>query len=136
MQKQKRLGKQRGGAGGSSSSRYLRERHFSSQFFSNVELYINKQQFHISNGLYASRFYISNNFKGAISERQVVLHCEGYNYEEFFVEILQAPLPQLFPQVERKNIVGWMVSCRILNYTLSFSPLLNCCVQKLKLIHN
>ena len=36
--------------------------------FSNVELYINNQQIYNSNGLYAHKSYISNNFKAAISE--------------------------------------------------------------------
>ena len=51
--------------------------------FSNVEVYINNQQIYNSNGLYAHKSYISNNFKGAISEYKGVLHCEGYDYEEF-----------------------------------------------------
>ena len=37
-------------------------------FFSNVEVYINNQQIYNSNGLYAHKFYLSKNFKGAISE--------------------------------------------------------------------
>ena len=36
--------------------------------FSNAEVYINNQQIYNSNGLYAHKSYISNNFKGAISE--------------------------------------------------------------------
>ena len=40
--------------------------------FSNVEVYINNQQIYNSNGLYAHTSYISNNFKGAISEYQGV----------------------------------------------------------------
>ena len=47
--------------------------------FSIVEVYINKQQIYNSNGLYALKSYISNNFKGAISEYKGVLHCEGYD---------------------------------------------------------
>ena len=43
--------------------------------FSNVEVYINSQQIYNSNGLYAHKSYISNNFKGAISEYKGVLHC-------------------------------------------------------------
>ena len=35
---------------------------------SNVEVYINNQQIYNSNGLYAHKSYISNNFKTAISE--------------------------------------------------------------------
>ena len=48
--------------------------------FSNVEVYINNQQIYNSNGLYAHKCYISNNFKAAISEYKGVLHCEGYDY--------------------------------------------------------
>ena len=44
--------------------------------FSNVEVYINNQQIYNSNGLYAHKFYVSNNFKAAISEYKGVLHCE------------------------------------------------------------
>ena len=36
--------------------------------FSNVEVYITNQQIYNSNGLYARKSYISNNFEGAISE--------------------------------------------------------------------
>ena len=58
--------------------------------FSNVEVYINNQQTYNSNGLYAHKSYISNNFKGAISEYKGVLHCEGYDYEEFPDEIMRS----------------------------------------------
>ena len=51
--------------------------------FFNVEEYINNQQIYNSNGLYAHESYNSNNFKRAISEYKGVLHCEGYDYEEF-----------------------------------------------------
>ena len=60
--------------------------------FSNVEVYINNQQIYNSNGLYAHKAYISNKFKVAISEYEGVLHFEGYDYEEFPDEIMDAPL--------------------------------------------
>ena len=60
--------------------------------FSNVEVYINNQQIYNSNGLYAHRSYISNNFKAAISEYKGVLHCEGYDYEQD-PEDVSNPLP-------------------------------------------
>ena len=47
--------------------------------FSNVEVYINKQQIYNSNGLYAHKFYNSNNFKGSVGEYLGVLHCEVYD---------------------------------------------------------
>ena len=64
--------------------------------FSNVEVYINNQQNYNSTGLYAHKSYNSNNFKGAISEYNGVLHCKGYDYEEFPDEIMEAPLSEPF----------------------------------------
>ena len=46
--------------------------------------------------MYAHKSYISDNFKGAISEYKGVLHCEGYDYEEFPDEIMEAPLSEPF----------------------------------------
>ena len=63
--------------------------------FSNVEVYINNQQIYNSNGLYADKSYISNNFKGAITEYKGVLHCEGYDYEQDPEDIAH-PLPDPF----------------------------------------
>ena len=63
--------------------------------FSNVEVYINNQQIYNSNGLYAHKSYISNNFKAAISEYKGVLHCEGYDYEQD-PEDFSNPLPDPF----------------------------------------
>ena len=39
---------------------------------------------------------ISNNFKGAIVEYKVVLHCEAFDYEEFLYENMNAPLSEPF----------------------------------------
>ena len=64
--------------------------------FSNVEVYINNQQKYNSKKLYEHKSYISNNFKGAISEYKGVLQCEGNDYEEFLDEIIEAPLSELF----------------------------------------
>ena len=59
--------------------------------FSNVEVYINNQHFYNSNGLYAHKCYISNNFKGAIPENKGVMKCEGYDYEDFLDKSMNAP---------------------------------------------
>ena len=64
--------------------------------FSNIEVYIKNQQIYNSKGLYAHKFYISNNFKGATSGYKGVLHCEGYDYEEFPDETMEAPLSEPF----------------------------------------
>ena len=63
--------------------------------FSILEVYINNQQIYDSNGLYAHKSYISNNFKAAISEYNGVLHCQGYGYEED-PEDINNPLPGPF----------------------------------------
>ena len=57
-----------------------------------------------SNGLYAHKYYLSNNFKGAISEDKGVLHCEGYDYEEFPDEFMEAPLSEPFFTRRRKML--------------------------------
>ena len=65
--------------------------------FSNVEVYINNQQIYNSNGPYAHKYYISNNFKAAISEYNGLLNCEGYDYEqdpEDFTNLLPDPFLQ------------------------------------------
>ena len=59
-------------------------------------MYINNQQIYNSNGLYAHKSYISNTFKGAIFEYKGVLHCGGYDYEEFPEEIKEPPLSEPF----------------------------------------
>ena len=64
--------------------------------FSNVEVYITNQKIYNSNGLYAHKSYISNNFKGAISEYEGVLHCKGYDFEVFSDPIMEAPLSESF----------------------------------------
>ena len=63
--------------------------------FSNVEVYINNQQIYISNGLYAHKSFISNNFRARISEYKGVLHCECYDYEQDPEDITK-PLPDPF----------------------------------------
>ena len=45
-------------------------------------MYVNNQQIYTSNGLYAHKSYISNNFREAINEFKGVLHCEGWDYEQ------------------------------------------------------
>ena len=46
--------------------------------------------------LYAHNSYFSNNFRGAISENNGVLNCEGYDYEKIPDEIMEAPLFEPF----------------------------------------
>ena len=70
--------------------------------FSNVEVYNNNQQNYNSNGLHVQKSYISNHFKGAISEYKGVVHCEGHDYEKFPDEIMEAPLSEHFFTRRRK----------------------------------
>ena len=57
---------------------------------------INNQQNYKSNGLYAQKSYISNNFKRTISEHKIGLHYKGYDYEEFHDEVMEAPSSEPF----------------------------------------
>ena len=67
-------------------------------------MYIKNQQIYNSNELYAHKSYFSNNFTGAISEYKGVLHCEGYDYEEFPDEIFEAPLSEPFSTKRMKML--------------------------------
>ena len=58
-------------------------------------MYINNQQIYNSNGIYAHKSYISNNFEAAISEYKGVLHFEGNDYEQA-PEDFSNPLPDPF----------------------------------------
>ena len=60
-----------------------------------MEVYINNQQIYNSNGLYAYKSYISNNFEAAISEHKGVLPCEGFDYEQDLEDIANS-LPDPF----------------------------------------
>ena len=59
-------------------------------------MYINNQQIYNSKGLYAHKPHNSNNFREAISEYKGVLHCEGYDYEDFCDENMEAPWSEPF----------------------------------------
>ena len=59
-------------------------------------MYINNHQVYNSNRLYPHKQYISNSFKGAISEYKGVLHCEGYDFEANPDDIQDSPLSDPF----------------------------------------
>ena len=59
--------------------------------FSNAELCIDNHQIYNSNGLYARKSHISNNFKSTLSDYKGVLHCEGYDYQEDPKNLLESP---------------------------------------------
>ena len=59
--------------------------------FSNAELYINNHQIYNSNGLYAHKSHISNNFKSTLSDYKGIVHCEGYDYEEDPENLVEGP---------------------------------------------
>ena len=49
--------------------------------FSNCEVYLNNQQVYNSNGLYAHKAFISNEFNSTMSSNDGILHCHGYEME-------------------------------------------------------
>ena len=94
---------------------------------SNMEVYIINKQTYNSNGLYANKFYISNNFKAAISEYKAVLHCEGYDYEQD-LEDNNNPLADLFFTRRMKFLIrhdGFMLYSKLGIDLFSTSELLH-----------
>ena len=91
-------------------------------------MYINNQQIYNSNGLYAHKSYISNKFKGAVSEYKGVLHWEGYDYEELPDEIMEAALSEPF-FTRRMKMLSRPDGFMLYGKMLTFSPLLNCYIK-------
>ena len=85
----------RGWRGCSSSSCYSCKQHFQFIFFQWWVVHQLSTKYH-SNGLYAHRSYIFNNFNQGISEYKGVLHCEEIDSEECPDYIMDAPLSQPF----------------------------------------
>ena len=54
-------------------------------------MYINNQQIYNSNGLYAPKYHISNNFESTLSDYKAVFHCEGNDFEENQEKLLEGP---------------------------------------------
>ena len=73
---------------------------FWTHFFSNVEVHINNQQICNSHGFWAQKSYLSNNFRRAISEYKVVLHCKEFDHQECPDENMDSPLSE--PSVTRR----------------------------------
>ena len=59
--------------------------------FSNAEMYINNHQICNSNGLYAQKSQISNNFKSTGTGYKGDLHFEGYDHQEYPEILLEGP---------------------------------------------
>ena len=59
--------------------------------FSNAELYIINHQIYKSNGRNAHKSHVSNNFKSTLSDYKGVLHCEGYDHEEYPQKLVEGP---------------------------------------------
>ena len=96
--------------------------------FPNIEVYITIQHIYNSNGLSTRKSYISNNFKGAISEYKGIFHCQGHDYVEFFDETMAIPLcePSFTRTMEMLNRPdGFMLYGNLLVDFFSTSELLN-----------
>ena len=96
--------------------------------FSNVEVYINNQQTYNSNGLSEHKSYISNNFMGAITEYNGVLHCEGYEHEQDPEDVAN-PLPDPFFTRRMKLLSRHDRFMLYGQLGIDFSELLNCSIQ-------
>ena len=86
----------RDGGRGSSSSRYSCKQHIALNFFPMLKSTSTISKFTNLMDCMRTNLAFSNNFKGAISEYKGVWHCQGYQDEVFFDEIMEAPLSEPF----------------------------------------
>ena len=70
---------------------------------SNAELYINNHQIYNSNGLYAQKPHISNNFKSTVTDYKRVLLFEGYDYKEDPENLLGCPFSTKRMKLNSRN---------------------------------
>ena len=66
---------------------------------------INNQYILTSNDLYAQKSHFSDNFRGPSLNKMGILGCEGYEYEEFPDEVVEAPSSEHF-FTRRLKILG------------------------------
>ena len=71
---------------------------------SKVVVCFNNQQFYNSNGLYAHKSYIYNNFKGVTFENKGVFHCRGYYNEKVPENFFEVPLTQPFLSIRMQRL--------------------------------
>ena len=79
--------------------------------FSKVEVYINSQQIDNSNGLYVHKSYISNNFKGGISESNGVCTARVKIMKNFLMKSWKRFCLNLFSPGEGNSLGAPMASC-------------------------
>ena len=70
-----------------------------------VEVYINKQQIYNSNGLYLHKSYFSIIFKVTKSEYKSILNCDGYDFGDFFDDLMAKPLSDLLFTMKLKMLI-------------------------------
>ena len=101
--------------------------------FSNVEVYITNQQIYSSNALYlCAQVLPFQQLQRSYLWTQGVLHSEGYDYEEFTDENMEAPFLNPFSQGEWNCLVDPMALFCMVNWCLT-SPPQNCYFQIWKL---
>ena len=106
---------------------------FSIHFFCIVWVYNSNRQYYISKGLIAYKPYASNSFNSAISERSLFLNCEAYDYPEWLVMTFwKQPCLNRFSQGDWNCFLNPIFSNFMVNYWLTYSPVLNRCKQTWK----
>ena len=91
--------------------------------FSNAELYTNNHHIYKSNGFYAHKSPISNNFRSKLTDYKGVLHCEVYDYEEDPENVLEVPF-SLEEMKSYRRPDGFMLYGKLGIYFLTTSELL------------
>ena len=83
--------------------------------FSNVEVYVNNQHKYNSNGLYAQKFYISNNFKALSLNTKEFCTARGTTRKSFLLKLWKRFYGNRFTKRESKCLADLMTSCCRIN---------------------
>ena len=100
---------------------------------SNVEVFIDNQHVNNSNGFYAHKSYLSNKFKTAKFGKREFCTAKSATKKNFLMKLWKGFCLNHCEQGKIKGFVDPMVSCCMVNWMLTSSPLLNWYLQIWKL---
>ena len=69
--------------------------------FSNCEVYLNNEQFHSANSLYAHQAFVSAEFSGTKGTKESLSQCQGYRYEVEPNEFTKRPFTDVVFQKDK-----------------------------------
>ena len=122
-----------GGRGGSSSSRYWSKQHNALNFFPMLKCTSTTSKFKTLMVCMRTNLTFSTTSREPSLDTRKFCTARGTTMKNFLMKLWKSLCRNLFSQGKWKCLADLMVSCCMVNWGLTFSPLLNCYTQIWKL---